>query len=198
MNTTRRVAAVLAAAALTLSACGDDTDEAASSIPESQPFNQADVDFATDMIIHHSQALTMVDLAAPRPGLSPKLMALLEEIRNAQTQEAELMTDWLEDWGQPVPNNPRSHGGMDHDEAEDMASDMPGMMSDDEMGMLEDADGDAFEEMWLEMMVEHHEGAIEMAEAEADDGEFHDTVELAEQIATTQAAEVEQMEKLLD
>ncbi len=197
MNTTRRVAAVLAAAALTLSACGDDTDQAASPIPDSKPFNQADVEFATEMIIHHSQALTMVDMAAPREGLSPRLTALLEEIRTAQTQEAELMTDWLEDWGQPVPNNPRSHSGMDHGELEDMPSDMPGMMSDDQLGMLEDSSGDAFEEMWLEMMIEHHEGAIEMAEAEAADGEFPETVELAEQVATDQAAEIERMEKLL-
>ena len=183
--------------ALLVATAGCSDDQPSSSIPESEPFNQSDVDFATEMIIHHSQALTMVDMAAPRKGLSPKLMALLEEIRNAQTQEAELMTDWLEDWGQPVPNNPRSHGGMGHDEEAEMPSDMPGMMSNDQMGMLEDSSGDAFEQMWLEMMIEHHQGAIEMAEAEAADGEFHDTVELAEQIATNQAAEVDQMEKLL-
>jgi uncharacterized protein (DUF305 family) len=192
MKTTRRVAAVLAAATLVLSACSDDT-EPASSIPESEPFNQADVDFATDMIVHHSQALTMVDIAAPREDLSPQLVDLLEQIRTTQTQEAELMTDWLEDWEQPVPNNPRSHGGMEGS----VDHDMPGMMSEDELGMLEDAEGAAFEEMWLEMMIEHHEGAIEMAQAEAADGEFADTVDLAEQVATTQAAEIERMEKLL-
>ena len=196
MTTTRRVAAVLAAAALTLSACGDDTAEPASSIPESEPFNQADVDFATDMILHHSQALTMVDIAAPREDLSPQLAALLEEIRTAQTQEAEQMTDWLEEWGQPVPNNPRSHGGMEHGEEGD--AEMPGMMSEDQMAELEDTSGDAFEQRWLQMMIEHHEGAIEMAETEASDGEFPDTVDLAEDIASAQAAEIDRMEKLLD
>jgi uncharacterized protein (DUF305 family) len=193
MKTTRRVAAVLAAATLVLSACSDDASEPASSIPESKPFNQADVDFATDMIVHHSQALTMVDIAAPRDDLSPQVVDLLEQIRVTQTQEAELMTDWLEDWEQPVPNNPRSHGGMEGS----MDHDMPGMMSEEELGMLEDAQGDAFETMWLEMMIEHHEGAIDMAEAEAADGEFADTVELAEQIASAQAEEIERMEKLL-
>jgi uncharacterized protein (DUF305 family) len=193
MKTTRRVAAVLAAATLVLSACSDDASEPASSIPESKPFNQADVDFATDMIVHHSQALTMVDIAAPRDDLSPQVVDLLEQIRVTQTQEAELMTDWLEDWEQPVPNNPRSHGGMEGS----MDHDMPGMMSEEELGMLEDAQGDAFETMWLEMMIEHHEGAIDMAAAAPADGEFADTVELAEQIASSQAQEIERMEKLL-
>ncbi len=177
-----------------LTACGP--EEPSSSIPESEPFNQTDVDFATDMILHHSQALTMVDMAAPREGLPPRMTALLEEIRTAQTQEAEQLTDWLEDWGQPVPNNPRSHGGADHDAMTD--TDMPGMMSEDRMAELEGADGDAFVQTWLTMMIEHHEGAIEMADAEVTGGEFPGTVDLAEQVATNQADEIDRMETLLD
>ena len=75
--------------------------------------------------------------------------------------------------------------------------DMPGMATEEEMGALGEASGGAFEEMWLQMMIEHHEGAIEMAEEEVADGEFPDAVALAEDIAQAQAAEIDQMEKLL-
>ena len=51
--------------------------------------------------------------------------------------------------------------------------------------------------MWLEMMIEHHEGAIEMAQTEIEDGKYPDAVKLAESIETAQAAEVEQMQGLL-
>ena len=199
---TALLAPLLTIALLTLTACGgEDADEAASSIPESEPFNQADVDFATDMIPHHAQALLMVDAAAPREDLSPEMTELIEGIRTEQTGEIEQMTDWLEDWDQPIPDNPRDHGGMEGDHGGGMDGDMmdmPGMASQEEMDTLADASGPAFEQMWLEMMIEHHEGAIEMAEAEVADGEFPDTVALAEDITTSQAEEIETMESMLD
>jgi len=197
MHTTlpTRLAGLLAAVLLALTACGGDTDETTSSIPDSEPFNQADVDFATQMIPHHAQALLMVDAAAPRDDLSPELTALVEKIRTAQTGEIELMTDWLEDWDQPIPDNPRDHGGMEDGSMGDL--DMPGMATEEEMSALGDASGSAFEQMWLQMMTEHHEGAIEMAEDEVADGEFPETVALAEEIAKAQAAEIDQMEQML-
>ena len=183
---------------LTLTACGgEESTGSTSSIAESEPFNQADVDFATAMVPHHAQALLMVDAAAPRDDLSPELTELVEQIRTEQTGEIEVMTDWLEEWEQPVPDNPRDHGGMEEEHSDDM-SEMPGMASQEEMDALADASGDAFEEMWLQLMVAHHEGAIEMAEAEIADGVFHDTVELAEQIAASQADEIDRMEQLLE
>jgi uncharacterized protein (DUF305 family) len=194
-STTRRTAALLAAAALALAGCGEQDTTADSAIPESEPFNQADVDFATQMIPHHAQALLLVDTAAPRDDLSPEVASLVEKIRTEQTGEIELMTDWLEDWDQPIPDNPRDHGGMEHGSTDDM--DMPGMATEEEMAALEAASGAEFEELWLEMMVEHHEGAITMAEREVDAGEYADAVSLADDIASTQADEVDHMEQLL-
>jgi len=192
-----RLAALLATGVLALTACGgDEPDEPTSSIPESEPFNQADVDFATDMIPHHAQALLMVDAAAPRDDLSPEMTELIEGIRTEQTGEIEQMTDWLEDWDQPIPDNPRDHGGMEDGHGGDMM-DMPGMASQEEMDALGDASGNHFEQMWLQMMIEHHEGAIEMAGEEVADGEFPDTVALAEEITTSQAAEIDRMEQML-
>jgi uncharacterized protein (DUF305 family) len=71
------------------------------------------------------------------------------------------------------------------------------MMDADKMQQLMDASDADFEDMWLEMMQEHHEGAIEMAKDEQQDGEFPDAVELADSIVTSQQAEIEQIEQLL-
>ncbi len=74
---------------------------------------------------------------------------------------------------------------------------MPGMMTSDDMAALEDASDADFQTMWLEMMVEHHEGAIEMAKTEQSDGQYKDAVDLAGDIVTSQSAEVETMKGLL-
>ena len=190
-----RLTGLLAAAALALSGCGEQDSPAGSAIPESEPFNQADVDFATEMVPHHAQALLMVDSAAPRDDLSPEVAALVEKIRTEQTGEIEVMTDLLEDWGQPIPDNPRDHGGLEHGSTDDM--DMPGLATEEEMAALDRASGVEFEELWLEMMIEHHEGAITMAQDEFDAGEDADAVSLAEGIISAQADEVGRMERLL-
>lgn len=198
MKPMQRVTGVLAAAALVLTACGGEDDPAGSTIPESADFNDADVSFATDMIPHHAQALLMVDMAVNR-DVSPELAGLLDQIRDAQAPEIEMMTDWLEDWEQPVPETGRGHGDTESDgDMGDMSGmDMPGMMSSEEMGSLESASKANFEDMWFTMMIEHHEGAIAMAETEIDDGEFADAKALAEDITQSQAAEIASMESLL-
>jgi uncharacterized protein (DUF305 family) len=194
----------------TLAACGDDGDNAEAHAEKTAAngdvFNDADVDFATAMIPHHAQALVMVDLTRGRT-LSPQVRRLTQDIQVAQAPEIEAMVDWLTDWDVPVPETMRDHvnaessDGMDgHDMGgqDDLAdSDMPGMMTDDELADLEAAQGPAFEDMWLEMMIEHHEGAIEMAEDEKADGVFQPAIDLAEAIQTSQQAEIDHMRELL-
>lgn len=187
--------------AFTLAACGNDNSQdghggSASKIAENEDFNQADVDFATEMIQHHAQALSMVDLIEGKQ-VSPELTALAEQIRMAQGPEIETLVDWLQDWSQPVTETMRDHANAHGDGDMEMDSDMPGMMSAEEMEALGAAQGPAFERMWLEMMIEHHEGAIEMAKAEKDDGEFADAVELADTIITAQDDEIGQMKTML-
>jgi uncharacterized protein (DUF305 family) len=84
-----------------------------------------------------------------------------------------------------------------HGEGMEPDTDMPGMMSEDEMAELEAARDEEFQTSWLEMMIEHHEGAIVMAQTEIEDGKFPDAVKMAESIESSQAAEVEQMQGLL-
>jgi len=93
------------------------------------------------------------------------------------------------------------HMGMDHgamgDNMDELDGDMPGMMSDDQLDALGDASGSPFDAMWLRMMIEHHEGAIEMARTEQDEGQNRDAIALAEDIEATQTAEIATMEDML-
>lgn len=188
-----------------LTACGDGTSDAdATAEVSTTEHNDADVAFATNMITHHAQALSMVDLTVKR-DLDPEVRALAEDVRDAQGPEIETMADWLTKWGEDVPATMRDHVNSGHDMGDmsdtmdDMGhDDMPGMMSADEMNELEDAPDSEFQDMWLQMMVEHHEGAIEMAKTEQADGQFKDAVDLAGQIVDAQKQEIETMKDVLD
>lgn len=193
-------AALLISLAPALAACGGDEPTAGPAAERTaangDTFNDADVAFAADMIPHHADALVMVDMTQGR-DLSPELAQLAEEIRDAQAPEIEQMADWLTAWGEEVPETSRDHVNS-HDMG-DMGddSDSPMAMDPDDMAMLEETDGTAFETMWLEMMIDHHEGAIEMAQSEQADGLFPDARGLAESIETSQTAEIDLMEGLL-
>lgn len=190
-------AVLLIAAVLTLSACsgGDDT-ATTSAIPESADYNQSDVDFATGMIQHHAQALAMVDLMMGRE-LSPNVAALAEQIQMAQGPEIETMVDWLTLWGQEVPETVRDHANAHGDGHASTDAHAPGMMSAEEMAALEAATGPEFERLFLTMMIDHHRGAIEMARAEVEEGEYADAVALAGQIVEAQTGEIDAMNRLL-
>jgi uncharacterized protein (DUF305 family) len=193
------VLATLFATLSVLAACGNDDDATAhetTTAASGEEFNDADVEFATDMIQHHAQALSMVDLTVGR-RLSPEVEKLAEDIRMAQGPEIEQMTDWLTDWDQPIPETVRDHANAHGDGEMEMDSDMPGMMSTEQMAELEAAKGAEFEQMWLETMIEHHQGAIEMSQNEQAEGHHADAIDLAENIETAQQDEIATMETLL-
>ena len=205
-RTTRALGAVTLTLGLTLSACGnDDGDSDTTTQVSSTEHNDADVAFATDMMQHHAQALVMVDMTMNR-DLDPEVQQLAEDIRAAQGPEIETFTDWLTDWDEEIPETMRDHGNAGHDMGdmdgmgdamEGLDTDMPGMMSADDMTALGDASHAEFQTMWLEMMIEHHEGAVEMAQAETEDGQYKPAIDLAENIASSQTAEIETMNSLL-
>jgi uncharacterized protein (DUF305 family) len=164
-------------------------------------FNDADVRFASEMIQHHAQALSMVDLTAGRP-LDAEVEKLAEDIRAAQAPEIEIFTGWLIEWGEKVPETVRDHANAGHGDDSDHGSmqdhsDMPGMMSADQMEALSEASDTDFQSMWLEMMIDHHEGAVEMARTEQSEGRHRPAVELAKQIESSQSDEIELMQSLL-
>jgi uncharacterized protein (DUF305 family) len=200
----RRLAAVAAvsAAALLLSACGgddmDDMDHAdtGASADEStgagrnegaDGFNDTDVAFAQMMIPYHEQALDMARLADGRAS-DTEIKKIAAAVEKAQDPEIRTMKGWLSAWKQPTAV--ASMPGMDHDGA--------GMMTDADMKELEAMKGVAFDKMFAEMMIEHHEGAIEMAEDERKNGGNAGARKLAGEVVTAQTAEVEQLEEILD
>lgn len=197
-STAVALAALLVATAL--AACGGGDEESAAQPAANASFNAADVTFAQQMIPHHSQAVKMGSLAAGR-SKSPKVQKLAAEIVAAQGPEIETMQGFLESWGQPlIPDM----AGMDHSSMtpEEMTSmmsgQMPGMASTDELAALKTAKGKEFDQLFLAMMLEHHQGAVEMAQTEQGDGQDQAAIALAEEIETTQTAEIARIEKLQD
>ncbi|CAM3653837.1 MAG: DUF305 domain-containing protein [Actinobacteria bacterium] len=193
----------------TLTACGDDATPQVLSDTE---HSAQDVAFAGEMLQHHAQALAMVDLTLER-RLEADVAALAEQIRDAQAPEIELMTDWLVAWDEPVPATVRDHslaGHGDHSPSEAMAElegrdgheghdtgSMPGMLTSAQLASLEEASDQEFTALWLELMIAHHEGAVEMAQAQQATGTFRPAVELAEEIERSQTVEIETMRGLL-
>ncbi len=189
------------------SADGDRTPGAAgaSSQPETEmpeaedsgPHNDADVAFNRMMMAHHQQAVTMVGLIDGRTENSD-IIDLGKKIAESQGREIEQMSARLAAWGED-PAAPAIHESHDgHGGHGDSPEDMKGMLSDDAMKKLAEAKGPEFDRLFLEGMIEHHGGAIDMAESVIRDGENKPTRELAESIVSAQKAEIEQMKKLLD
>jgi uncharacterized protein (DUF305 family) len=193
-----RLAAVVAAAAtaLLVSSCGSPASDSGSEQQRSeepvitgQPagYNADDVAFATNMIPHHQQA---VDLAAlvPDRSTSPELIALAQQISAAQQPEINVMKVFLVQWNEnPDANSGHAgHGGA-----------MQGMVDEATMTKLESLNGVDFDKLWLESMISHHQGAIEMAKAEVANGDNVDAKALAKNIVATQEAEIGQMKQML-
>jgi uncharacterized protein (DUF305 family) len=189
-----RLLSAAALAALALAACGSDDDNTGS--PATAPagssaaFDDADVMFAQGMIPHHEQAIEMADIALdPTVGAGPEVADLATRIKAGQDPEIQQMKGWLEKWGQPMQ--------MDTSDGHDM-SDMDGMMTVEEMDELGAMTGADFDRMWMEMMIRHHEGAIEMAETVKADGSDPDVLALADAVITAQQAEIAEMQGFLD
>lgn len=155
----------------------------------SEQHNDADTTFAQMMIVHHEGAIEMAELATERAE-NPDVVALAERIAQAQGPEIEEMTTWLNAWGEDV--EPMDHGGMDMN-----GMDMNGMSQEEMMTHLEGLSGEEFDAAFLEGMIAHHEGAVEMAETELADGENPEALALAEKIIADQEAEITEMEELL-
>ncbi len=183
-----------------LAACSSN-DDASSGV--SAGHNAGDVTFATNMIPHHAQAIEMSDMAVSRAS-STELVDLAKAIKKAQRPEIDAMAGWLKAWGEPVPDAGSidrmehampGHGGKS---GMDGMDGMDGMMSAADLERLGSRAGRSFDTMWLTMMIEHHEGAIEMARTEIADGTSGAVISLAQDIKTAQQAEIETMHRLLD
>lgn len=197
MTNPAATAVVAAFAALTLSACASDTAQdaagettaptettapnettAPAETTAAADFTGTDLIFAEMMIPHHEQAIEMSELAL-KLSQDPEVLALAQEILDAQAPEIEQMKTW-------GSLNLEAHAGHT----------MMGMLTPAQMSALAAATGSAFDRLFLEGMIVHHEGAIQMAQMviQSPNAEAR---KLGEQIVVSQAAEIKLMQKML-
>jgi uncharacterized protein (DUF305 family) len=201
MNRTVLFGALVAAVtAVALAGCGTGATPAAApaAAPSAAPaaaaeHNDADTTFATSMVPHHTQAIEMAQLATDH-ATSSKVKELAGQIEQAQGPEITQLQGLLAAWGEkPAPTSMGGMGGMPMDGK----AAMPGMMSDQQMKQLQAASGAAFDRMWLQMMIEHHTGAIEMARTELSSGTNAEAKDLAQNVVDAQQSEITTMKQLL-
>ncbi|MEV4413093.1 DUF305 domain-containing protein [Catellatospora sp. NPDC049609] len=160
-----------------------------------QQFNDTDVQFLQQMIVHHQQALMMARMAA-QMAADAQVKQLAVEIGQEQAPEIEQMSTWLRQWGKPVPSmgpgmampsvSPPMGRGM-----------MPSMGPMPDMGRMQNMTGEQFDRMFLQMMIAHHEGAVAMAKAEIAGGVNPAVKQLAAKIQASQTAQIAQMRQML-
>ena len=147
--------------------------------------NDADAAFATGMIAHHRQAVQMTDIAEQRAD-DARVLRLAKEIKYAQQPEIDTMSGWLSEWGEPVPSPGATVAGAE-----------AGAPSAQQLARLEHAHGQAFDRLWLRLMLAHHRGALALAQTEVDEGEDGAALALAEDITNALRSEMERMRWLL-
>jgi len=206
-----RVAALAAAAlaAAALSSCSTGTQpevqsatSATTTAAQAAEHNSADVMFAHMMIPHHEQALELAALVPDR-STNAELQTLAKTIAAEQQPEIDAMNALLTQWdampgmqgmpGMPGMADMPGHGGMGGMGGMGMA----GMVDAATMTKLTTLSGQPFDVLWLQSMIAHHQGAIEMAQTEIADGINPDMVNLARNIVTAQQAEIDQMQRML-
>jgi len=123
---------------------------------------------------------------------------LAARIVAGQGPEIETMQRLLDDWGQPlVPEmEGMDHSAMSPEEMANMYAGMPGMVRQDELKALRAAKGAKFDRMFLTMMIKHHRGALQMAQAERAKGQHPEALALAEAVEAAQQAEIKKMQRM--
>ena len=175
----RRILLGLLAAVL-LAACDQGAQPQGSGSATAAP-NDADVTFTQNMIPHHQQAIEMAKLVDSHTK-RPELRTLAEGIAASQGQEITLLQGWLKTWGKPATPEGTDHGAMQ----------MPGMMSEADMGQLMAIKNQAFDLAFVDMMTAHHQGAIDMANTALRNGSLPEVKRLAQQIIDAQQGEIDQ------
>ncbi|MFF1273501.1 DUF305 domain-containing protein [Streptomyces marokkonensis] len=161
-------------------------EDAARERAEDDSPNSADVTYARMMIEHHAQALEMTELVPDRAE-SPRIVKLAERIAAAQEPEIKAMRGWLKSHDKAERDD--GHG---HDHAA-----MPGMATQAQLGQLRAADGEAFDQLFLTLMITHHQGAITMATEVKGQGNNIRIEEMADDVVAQQTSEINRMRDLM-
>jgi uncharacterized protein (DUF305 family) len=191
------IGAAVVVALLTVTACSSSSNQAATSTTTSTTasassssavaagaHNQADVTFAQNMIPHHQQAIQMSDIILAKQGIVPRVVQLANDIKAAQGPEIQQMQGWLGQWGVPTMSMaPRMT--------------MSGMLPDQAVAALQNAQGVDASRQFLTGMIQHHQGAIAMAQDEIKSGQYPPAIALAHSIVTGQQQQITTMQELL-
>lgn len=156
------------------------------------PYTEADVEFMTKMIGHHSQAVQISRWALTH-GANPAVARLAERVINAQVDEITIMQQWLIDRQKPVP-------GLGADASHTHHLHMPGMLTEAQLQQLDAARGPEFDRLFLTFMIQHHKGAVEMVrKLFGTGGAAQDLLvfKFANDVQVDQTTEVARMEQML-
>ena len=162
------------------------------------PYTEADIRFMSGMIHHHAQAIKMARWA-PTHGASPAVVRLTERIINAQTDEINLMSNWLSARRQPVPQ-PNAEGMTMTMGGEQHVMLMPGMLTEAQMKELDAARGEEFDRLFLTYMIQHHKGAVSMVKelfAAQGAGQDETVFKFASDVEVDQTTEINRMLEML-
>jgi uncharacterized protein (DUF305 family) len=166
------------------------TDEELADI-ETPEHTSVDTQFVQDMALHHAQALEMAALVDERTDRSD-LPVLAERITVSQEAETDLLEDWLTERDEDTPSEDAREDHAGH-------QGVPGMATPEDLDRLEQAEGPAFDRLFLELMIAHHTGALSMVdELYADGGGIEPAADrIARDIGADQAIEITRMQDLL-
>jgi len=157
-------------------------------------YTPADVHFMSGMILHHAQALLMAGWA-PTHDANASVRTLCERIVVGQRDEIALMSRWLAERQEPVPDPAHAMmPGMPHSML------MPGMLTDEQLAQLDSARGATFDRLFLQFMIQHHQGAITMVNelfASQGGGEEDNVYRMAANVFADQTTEIERMQRML-
>ena len=162
------------------------------------PFSDADVGFMRDMQVHHEQALAMTAMVEERTERED-LRLFVQRMDISQTGELEQLERLLDEHVQAVERTGGDHDAHSGHTGDGDHSDMPGMLSDDELAALEAARGDDFARLFLQAMTKHHDGALAMvAEVLSTEGALADQrlSEFAQHVDSDQRIELDRMARL--
>jgi uncharacterized protein (DUF305 family) len=157
-------------------------------IPKGALYTEADVHFMQGMIAHHAQAIYMARMAAAH-GANPRLLKFASKINQSQQAEIRLMQDWLVANKQAAPDT-SSWRHMT----------MPGMLSPEQLATLDASHGPEFDKQFLNLMIQHHEGALKMVTdllATPQAAQDVDVSVFANDVTTVQTAEIGTMQQML-
>ena len=178
--------------------------QAAPKVAKAKDYTAADVVFMQGMIGHHAQAVVMGKMALSH-GASANVATFCKKVIISQRDEIGLMQTWLTDRGEkaPDPEAMASHEMAGHDMAGMTMDDhamMPGMLTPAKLAQLDKARGKAWDRLFLQFMIQHHEGALVMVKTLFDSpggGQGPEIFGYATGVDADQRGEIERMQKML-